>query len=410
MAGSAGLMRGARQCGAMERRPQGERTTSVHGHEEARRGPLVTPIHQTSTFVLADAEDVDAVYEGRAQGDVYTRLSNPSLAAVEAKVAALERTASALVSGSGMAAVSTTVLAFVGAGGRIVATEDLYGGTANLFRVLRTRFGIRVDTVPTTEPGALREALRTPADLVWLETPTNPTLRLVDLQASAEIARAAGVVSAVDSTFASPVNTRPHELGVDLVVHSATKYLGGHSDLSAGVVCGSRDHVQRVADLHRLLGPVLDPHAAFLLERGLRTLPLRVQAANENAQRLGEHLSSHPAVLRVHYPGLASHPQHALAKRQMSGGCGGLLSFDLPTFEDAKRFMDGLRLVRNAASLGGVESLVSLPVQQSHRRQPPEALARSGITPGTVRMALGIEDAGDLVADVERALAGLGKR
>lgn len=410
LAASAGFMKGGRQCAVMERRPQGERTTSVHGHEEPRRGPLVTPIHQTSTFVLADAEDVDAVYEGRAQGDVYTRYSNPSLAAVEAKVAALERTEAALVSGSGMAAVSTSVLAFVGAGGRIVATEDLYGGTANLFRVLQQRFGIRVDLVPTTEPEALRAALRTPADLVWLETPTNPTLRLVDLQPSAQIAREAGVVSAVDSTFASPVNSRPHGLGVDLVVHSATKYLSGHSDLSAGVVCGTREHVQRIALLHRLLGPVLDPHAAFLVERGLRTLPLRVQAANENAQRMADYLSTHPSVLRVNYPGLPAHPQHALARRQMPGGYGGLLSFDLPTFEDAKRFMDGLRLVRNAASLGGVESLVSLPVQQSHRRQPPEVLARSGITPGTVRMALGVEDAADLVADVERALAGLGKR
>lgn len=394
----------------MERRPQGERTTSVHGHEEPRKGPLVTPIHQTSTFVLADAEDVDAVYEGRSAGDVYTRYSNPSTAAVEAKLAALERTEAALVSASGMAACATTILAHVGAGGRVVATEDLYGGTINLLRVLQQRFGVRVETVPTTDPEALRAALRRErADLVWLETPTNPTLRLVDIKASAEAAREAGVASAVDSTFASPVNTRPHELGVDLVVHSATKYLGGHSDLSAGAVCGTRGSIQRIGALHRLLGPVLDPHAAFLLERGLRTLPLRVQAANENAQAMAEHLSTHPAVRRVNYPGLPAHPQHALARAQMRG-FGGLLSFDLATFEEAKRFVDGLRLVRNAASLGGVESLVSLPVQQSHRRQPPEVLATAGITPGTVRLALGVEDAADLLADVDRALGGLGKR
>lgn len=390
-------------------RPQGERTTSVHGRDEPRRGSLVTPIHQTSTFVLEDAEDVDAVYDGRRAGDVYTRYSNPSLAAVESRLAALERTETALVLASGMGAITDTVLAHVGAGGRIVTIDDLYGGTLNLFRMLQRRFQVRVDHVPTTDVEALRAALRTPADLVYLETPTNPTLRLVDLKASAEAARAAGVVSAVDSTFASPVNTRPHELGVDLVVHSATKYLGGHSDISAGVVCGTREAVGRVRAVSKLTGAVLDPHAAFLLERGLRTLPLRVQAANENAQRVAEHLSTHPAVRRVHYPGLPSHPQHTLAKRQMRGA-GGLLSFDLDGLDEAKRFLDGLRLVRNAASLGGVQSLCSLPVQQSHRHQPPEVLARSGITPGTVRLAVGIEDAADIIADLERALAGLGKR
>ena len=370
----------------------------------------MTPIHQTSTFVLESAGDVDDVYEGRRAADVYTRYSNPSLRSVESRLAALERTESALVLGSGMAAITTALLAHVRAGGRIVATEDLYGGTLNVFRQLQERFGVRIDYVATTDPEALRAALRAPADVVYLETPTNPTLRLVDLEASAEIARAAGVVSMVDSTFATPVNTRPHELGVDLVLHSATKYLGGHSDLSAGAVCGAKEAIARVVPMHRLVGAVLDPHAAFLLERGLRTLPLRVHAANANAQKVAEHLATHPAVARVHYPGLASHPQHALAKRQMPAGCGGLLSFDLPTFEDAKRFMDGLQVIRNAASLGGVESLVSLPVQQSHRKQPAEVLARSGITPGTVRMAMGIEDPADLIADVERALAGLGKR
>ncbi len=385
----------------------GERTTSVHGREEPRAGPLVTPIHQTSTFVLASAQEVDDVYEGRRQGDVYTRYSNPSTTSVESRLAALEGTQDAVVSGSGMAAIATGVLAFVGAGGRIVSTSDLYGGTINLFRTLESRFGIRIDHVSPTDVDALRAALRTKADLVYLETPTNPTLRLVDLAQSAQIARAAGAVTLVDSTFASPVNSRPHALGIDLVMHSATKYLGGHSDISAGAVCGSREHVARVRGLHKLMGAVLDPHAAFLLERGLRTLPLRVKAANDNAQAVAEHLARHPAVKRVHYPGLPSHPQHALAKRQMPGGYGGLLSFDLASFDDAKRFLDGLRVVRNAASLGGVESLCSLPLQQSHRNQPKEVLDRAGIVPGTVRLALGIEDAADLVADVDQALKGL---
>ncbi|MFA5862935.1 MAG: PLP-dependent transferase, partial [Candidatus Thermoplasmatota archaeon] len=260
------------------------------------------------------------------------------------------------------------------------------------------------------EPQALRAALRMPTDLCYLETPTNPTLRLVDLKASAEAARAAGVVTVVDSTFASPVNSKPHALGIDIVIHSATKYLGGHGDLTAGVVCGTKALVSKVHDVGKLLGPTLDPHASFLLERGLKTLPLRVKAANENAQTLAEHLARHAAVHAVHYPGLASHPQHALAKRQMPGGYGGVLSFDVATFEQAKKFLDRLRVVRNAASLGGVESLCSLPYQQSHRGQPKDVLARSGITEGTVRLAIGVEDAADLIADVDQALAGLGKR
>ena len=391
--------------------PSGERTLAVHGAPgRARgRGALVTPIHQTSTFVLESAQDVDDVYEGRREGDVYTRYSNPSLRAVEGRMAALEGTEGALVTASGMGAISETVLALVGAGGRVVATQDLYGGTMKLLGELARRFGVRVDYVPGDDAEALRAALREPADLVYLETPTNPTLRLVDLAASAEAARAAGVPTAVDSTFATPVNTRPHALGVDVVLHSATKYLGGHADLTAGVVCADRSLLSRIASWHRLSGSVLDPHAAFLLERGLKTLPLRVEAANRNAQAVAEFLAAHPAVREVHYPGLPTHPQHALARRQMRG-FGGLLSFSLASFEDAKAFLDRVRLVRNGASLGSVETLCSLPLQQSHRGQPPEVLARSGIAPGTVRLGLGIEDPQDLVADLEQALAPLAKR
>ena len=390
-------------------RPYGDGTAAVHGPDERAPGSLTTPIHQTSTFVLADAQAVDDAYEGRLDADVYTRYSNPSLRSVERRLAHLERTEAALVTASGMGAVTTTLLAFVPAGGRVVATEDLYGGALNVLKFLRDRHGVRVDHVPTGDPDALRRALREGADLAYLESPTNPTLRLVDLKASAEAARAAGVVTVVDSTFATPVNCRPHDLGIDLVLHSATKYLGGHSDLMAGAVCGSADLVKRVWGMHKLVGSVLDPHAAFLLERGLKTLPLRMRAHNGNAQRLAEHLAQHPMVRRVHYPGAPTHPQHDLARRQMRG-FGGLLSFDLASFDEARRFLDGLRLVRNAASLGGVESLCSLPLQQSHRNQPQAVLDRSGIVPGTVRLAVGVEDAEDLVADVERALAHAGKR
>lgn len=388
----------------------GDATLGVHGRRPQARGALTTPIYQTSTFVLESAQDVDDVYEGRREGDVYTRHTNPTLASAADRVAALEGAESGLVVASGMAAISATFLTFVPAGGRIVANADLYGGTLRLLDELARRYRVRVDLFPSEDADAMRALLREPADMLFVETPTNPTLRLVDIEAAAGAARAAGVLSVVDSTFASPVNSKPHALGMDLIVHSATKYLGGHADITAGAVVGRREHVSRVDAMSRLLGATLDPHAAFLLERGLKTLALRVRAVNENAQRVAEHLERHPAVQRVHYPGLASHPQHALARRQMPGGRGGLLSFDLASFDDAKAFLDRVRVIRNAASLGGVESLCSLPLQQSHRKQPAEVLSRSGIVPGTVRLAVGVEDAGDLLRDLDQALASVGKR
>lgn len=387
--------------------PRGEATTGVHGRRKPAPGALTTPIYQTSTFALEDAAHVDAIYDGRREGDVYSRFSNPTNTSAADRIAALEGAEAGIIGASGMAAISATVLTFVGAGGRIVSNEDLYGGTLKLFGELHKRFGIVWDTFPSGDHEALRAHLRTKTDLVWLETPTNPTLRLVDLAAAAEAAHETGALCAADSTFASPINSRPHALGVDLVVHSATKYLAGHSDITAGAVVGRKKHVRQVDLAQRTFGGMADPHAAFLLERGLKTLSLRVKAANRNALRVAEHLSAHPAVRKVHYPGLASHPQHSLARRQMPGGHGGVVSFDLAGLDEAKRFLDALGIIRNAASLGGVESLAMISVQQSHRGQPPEVLARCGITQGTVRLALGIEDPEDLVADVDQALRGL---
>ena len=388
----------------------GDRTDAVHGPDaNAQRGSLTTPIHQTSTFILDSAQDVDDVYEGRRGGDVYSRYSNPSTSSVERRIAQLERAEAAQATASGMGAITDVVMTLVPAGGRIVANADLYGGTRTLFKWLRERQNVRIDTFPSGDSDAMRRLMREKTDLLYVESPTNPTIRLVDLKAASEAARASSVVSAVDSTFSSPINCRPHELGIDLVMHSATKYLGGHGDITAGVVCGSKTLIDKVHATHKLLGPTLDPHAAYLLERGLKTLPLRVKAANENAQRMAEHLATHPAVQVVHYPSLASHPQHELAKRQMPGGYGGVLSFDLATFADAKKFLDKIGVIRNAASLGGVESLCLIPYQQSHRNQPRDALAASGITEGTVRLGLGVEDADDLIADVDQALAGISK-
>ena len=257
--------------------PRGESTTGVHGRQGAKPGPLTTPIYQTSTFILESAADVDAIYEGRREGDVYSRYSNPTLASAADRIAALEGAPAGIVLASGMAAISSTVMAFVGAGGRIVTNEDLYGGTTRIFNELAARWNVRVDKFPSADLDALRAQLRSPADLVYLESPTNPTLRLVDLKGAAELARAAGVVTVVDSTFASPINSKPHQdLGIDLVLHSATKYLGGHADITAGAVVGGKEQVKRVDLMARSLGGTCDPHAAFLLERGIKTMALRV--------------------------------------------------------------------------------------------------------------------------------------
>jgi len=386
-----------------------EATKSVHGDDTGpREGPVTTPIAQTSTFGFLDTQAIDDLYEGRREGHAYSRYSNPTVASAARRVAVLEGGEAGILTASGMGAVTAIVLAHAKAGGRILAVQDTYGGTTALFERILPRFGVRVDRFPTADAKSLERALADGgADLVWLESPTNPTLRLVDLDAVSAIARDAGVPTAIDSTFASPINAKPLAHGIDVVMHSATKYLGGHADLTLGAIVASRKRLAAIEAVARTLGATPDPHAAFLLERGLKTLELRVKRANANAQSLAEWLERHPKVARVHYPGLLSHPQHALARRVMPGGGGGVVSFDLKagTKAAAVAFADALRLVRNAASLGGVESLVTLPVVQSHRSLSPQQLAASGITPGTVRLACGVEDVGDLRADLDQALA-----
>lgn len=373
--------------------------------ERAVWKPTVTPIHQASTFDFESVEAMDAWYEGRVPGFHYTRYGNPTLAAVEARIAALEGAEVAEVTGSGMGAITEAILAFASAGDRIVATEGVYGGTFGLFTKLLPRFGIRTQFVGPEDPEALRAALREPAAIVYVETPSNPTLRLADLDAFAGIARDHGAVTIVDNTVATPLSTRPLEMGCDVVVHSATKAMGGHCDLSAGAIATSRAHMARVTPVHRVLGSVLDPHAAFLLERGLKTLELRNTRMSENALAVATALEADTKVRRVHYPGLASHPQHKLAARQMRAGFGGLLAIELAGRAEAFRFANALRVFHNAASLGGVDSLVSVPVVMSHRGIPDKDLAAMGIGPGTVRLSVGVEPEADLLADVRRALA-----
>ncbi len=381
-------------------------TRAVHAPDQEREGPLVQPVVSSSTFLASSQAELDARYEGRSQGLLYTRYGNPTVAHAAAHLAALEGTDGAILCGSGMAAITLVILGLCKAGGRVVASGDLYGGTTRLFRTLLPRLGIAVDRFASDDVAGLGRLLESSADLVYLESPTNPTLRLCPLEEMAALARGRGVPTAVDSTFATPILCKPARLGVDVVLHSATKFLGGHSDLLGGAVCASGAHLATLEATHRMTGALLDPHAAFLLDRGIKTLALRVACASANALHLSHVLGAHEKVTRVHYPGHPSHPQHALARRLLAGGYGGVLSFDLGGGEPAaRRFADALGLVRNAASLGGVESLVTLPVVQSHRGQSEEELARSGISTGTVRLSIGIEDVRDLEADLLQALA-----
>jgi cystathionine beta-lyase/cystathionine gamma-synthase len=366
-------------------------------------GPVVSPVVQSATFTFASVEEMKRWAEGRSKADIYTRYGNPTLRVAEAKLAALEEGEAGLVTASGMAAISSTLLTFVGAGEEVIATRRLYGGTYRLMRDLLPRFGIKVHFVESD----LREveARVTPRTrLLYTETPTNPTLGIVDLRKAAALARRLGLVSAVDNTFATPVLQRPLTLGFDVVCHSATKYLGGHSDVIAGAVAGRRKLVEKIRHTMIDLGGSLDPAACYLLIRGMKTLETRMRRQTATALQVARFLERHPKVARVHYPGLRSHPGHALARRQMSG-FGAMLAFDLKGgLGAARRFGNRIRLFLLAGSLGGVESLAVLPIYTSHHHMSVEELAAAGVSPGTVRLSIGVEDAADLLADLKQAL------
>lgn len=372
--------------------------------EVAHARPLTTPIYETTTFVFDSAADVQAYAEGRSAKYLYSRYSNPTVAAVESKVAVVEGGEAALLFSSGMAATATILQALLSAGDEVICPSGVYGGTLHLLQDLLARFGVRTRFVSRAELADLGNVCGPATRLLWFESPVNPTLHCVDIQAVAAVCRARGVVTVFDNTFASPVNQRPLALGVDLVMHSATKYLNGHSDVMAGAVVGPADLVERVEKTRRLLGTVLDPMAAASLAKGLKTLPLRVARHNESARVVAEFLEGHPQVSRVLYPGLASHPDHALAQRQMDG-FGGMVCVEVKGgYEGVCRFFDRLGIFKRAASLGGVESLCSLPVLTSQFGYTDEQLERAGVTRGMARLSVGLEDAVDLVADLSQAL------
>jgi len=383
-------------------------TRAVHGGSPTPRvnQPVVPPIHLSSTFESKDIDEQVALEERKAD-TFYTRYGNPTLSLAERVVADLEGAESAVVFGSGMAAITTTLLAHLKAGDHAVFQREIYGGAHRFATEILPGYGVSVDWFESMDPDGLERALRENTRVLYLESPTNPTLKLVDIARVARVARARGIPTFIDSTFASPFNTRPHELGIDGVLHSATKYLGGHSDLLAGALAGSSSLVSRVKSHLRVLGGILDPHAAYLLLRGMKTLELRVKRHNENALEIARFLLGHDRVRAVHYPMLESHPQYELARRQMKGG-GGVLSFEVAGgLEEAKRFANALELVRVAPSLGSVESLLSIPCLTSHAMLSPEERRRAGIADGLVRLALGVESPEDLVSDLSRALEGI---
>jgi cystathionine beta-lyase/cystathionine gamma-synthase len=336
----------------------------------------------------------------------YTRYGNPTHRHAEALIAAAEGADTAQLFASGMAAVSAAALTFCGQGDHLVLQRVHYGGVTALASELLPRLGVAVTAVDQRDTEALTAAIGPRTRLVLLETPSNPLLALTDLRAVTASARERGAVTMVDSTLATPVNQRPLEHGADLVMHSATKYLGGHSDLTAGVIAGPEELLERIWKTTLVLGATSGPFDAWLLARGLRTLALRVERHNASAQRVAEALEAHPAVTAVHYPGLESHPQHALAQRQMPGGHGGLLSFEVAGgYEASDRVVRALERFRLAASLGSVHSLVTHPAAMLQGVLTPEQLESAGVKPALIRLAIGLEPAEELIADLERALS-----
>jgi cystathionine beta-lyase/cystathionine gamma-synthase len=376
-----------------------QRARSLH-HVE----PITTPIYETTTFVFDNAQEVRDFNEGRSEKFLYSRYGNPTVIAVEEKIAKLEGAAAAMVLSSGQAATSTALLGLLTAGDEVVCSSAIYGGTLHLIADLFSHFGIRSRFVSVEQLRTPSAVLSDDTRLLWFESPINPTLRCVDIAAVASACRARGVTSVIDNTFASPVNQSPVALGVDLVMHSATKYLNGHSDVTAGALAGAEQLLEPVRKARKLLGTVLDPYAAYALGRGLKTLSVRMERHNASAMKIAQWLAGDKRVQAVHYPGLPGHEDHAIARKQMRG-FGGMMCVDVGGgYERAARFFDRLKLFNRAASLGGVESLCSLPVLTSQWGHSEEELRRAGVTQSMARLSIGLEDPDDLIADLDQAL------
>ena len=385
---------------------KGAATELIHAGEVDRSAsvPLTTPIYETTTFVFDNAREVVAYNEGRSAKFLYSRYTNPTVVSVEAKLAVLDRTEAALVFSSGMGATATILMAHLRAGDEVLCGAAIYGGTLHLLQDLLARFGVTPRFISMDDLGNLERVFSDRTRLVWFESPINPTLRCVDIRRIAEACRARGVTSVIDNTFASPMNQQPLALGIDLAMQSATKYLNGHSDVTGGVVTGPAALVTPIEKARRLVGTVMDPHPAYALGRGLKTLPLRVAQHNANARAVADFLANDRRVSQVYYPGLPSHPDHDIAARQMSG-FGGMACFDLDgRYDRAEQVYDRLQIIKRAASLGGIESLMSMPVLTSQWGHSDEQLRDAGVTKGMLRLSVGLEDVADLIADLDQAL------
>ena len=387
----------------MKRNSHHPETKAVRGaaNLDKKNGPLATPIYQTSTFEVTDN---DEQLQATHTDHFYTRYGNPTNTVAEKTMAALEGVEAALTFASGMGAITTTLMALLKSGDHVVAQRDIYGGVNKFLSQWLPKMGVETTFVDTTDYQQHARAIRPNTRLLYLESPTNPTLRVVDLKKVAELAKQHKLLSLIDSTFGTPINQHPAEYGIDLILHSGTKYLGGHTDLICGVVAGSHELIERIRETRTTLGNCMDPHASWMLVRGLKTLAVRVSRQNQNAQRVAEFLAQQAGVRRVHYPFLKSHPEFAVAREQMSGG-GGMVSFEVEgTGEDARKVSEAMRLFTLAPSLGGVESLVSIPVLTSHAMIPAGDRAKMGVTEQMIRLSVGIENADDLIADLEHAL------
>jgi methionine-gamma-lyase len=391
----------------MTRRKLGIDSMLVHGgYHPDDTGAVNVPIYQSSTFAFRDADHGAALFAGEEEGFIYTRIGNPTIQALEEAVAALEGGVGAVATGSGMGAVNTLYMSVLGGGSHLVSTASVYGPSRGLIEKHYTRFGVRGTFVDSSDLDNVRNALRPETKLVYVESPSNPAMQVTDIAGAAEIAHAHGALLAVDNTFASPYLQRPLELGADIVLHSVTKFINGHADVVGGLLVAGEDSVwRRLRELMVGTGCNMDPHQAYLVLRGLKTLGVRVERAQANAMKIARWLEAHPKVEWVRYIGLPSHPQHELAKRQMSG-FGSMIAFEVAGgFEAGKQLMNHVGLATLAVSLGGVETLVEHPASMTHASMSREAREEAGFTDGLVRYAVGIEDADDLIADLDQALA-----
>jgi len=377
---------------------KGPSTKCVHSGKTVcgRVAPVASPIFQTSTYYYPKDESA---------GYVYTRIENPTQEVAEEKIATLEGAQEGLVFSSGMAAITTAVLSLVGRGDHIIATEDLYGNTFTFFKGELRNAGVDVTLIKSKNTNRIERYFRRNTKAIFLETPTNPLLKVIDIPSLAKKIGKKSMKIIVDNTFATPINQRPLELGADVVVHSGSKYLNGHSDVIAGLAAGKRKDIQVIKELRTTMGGCLDPHAAFLLQRGMMTLAVRMQRHNENGTQVAEFLENHKKINAVNYPGLSSHPNHGLAKKMMQG-FGGMLSFEVKgRRKDANRFLKELKLLLAAPSLGGVETLISIPAETSHSYLTRKERLSQGIKDNLVRMSVGIEDFEDIKKDLNQALA-----